>query len=523
MNRLKRATSVMVLAAVGATGWMFGNGMVQEARFARAAAEVETSREQLAEAKELSTVFRNVGKAVEPSVVRLDVRKTIKGVHRSLPFDEDMLRRFFPDTDGDGEPDLPEGFGEGGGFDQQGTGSGVIMEVSGSTAFILTNNHVAGGAEEMVITLSDGRQVKNGKVVGTDSKSDLAVVKIEADRLIPAKWGNSDELQKGDWVVAFGSPFGYVGSMTHGIVSALNRQTNQNGGSGILGRYGYENFIQVDAPINPGNSGGPLTNVRGEVIGINTAIASRSGGFQGIGFAIPSNQAKFVYGQLKDKGKVTRGWLGVAIASVNEPRVAKLAESFGYSKSEGVFVQEVMPNTPSFGKLKKGDVVTSMNGQPVRDVQELRNKIAATSPNQEVTLSIFREGKDQELKLKVGEQPEDLAQAGRNGGQGPGEDAEEAGKGKIGIALTDVNDEVIERFGLDKGVKGAVVREVDPKSPAAREGLRPGDVITEVGKQAVSSAKEARDALAKADLKTGVRLYVASREGSRFVFVQADE
>ena len=187
------------------------------------------------------------------------------------------------------------------------------MEVQGGSGFILTNNHVAGGATELTVTLSDGRVIKGNdvKVLGADAKTDLAVVKIKADHLIPAQWGDSDKLERGDWVMAFGSPFGYVGSMTHGIVSALHRQ------AGILAaQQGYENFIQVDAPINPGNSGGPLINIHGEVVGINTAIASRSGGFQGIGFAIPSNQAKFVYAGLKDHGKITRGWLGVSISDV---------------------------------------------------------------------------------------------------------------------------------------------------------------------------------------------------------------
>src|SRR5688500_11587913 len=195
----------------------------------------------------------------------------------------------FPDRDGDGEPDVPPGLRpprggddeeDGGLFEQQGTGSGVIIEVDGSKGFIVTNNHVAGGATEMVITLADGREIKNGKLLGADPKTDLALIEIKADRLVPAKWGDSDQLQKGDWIMAFGSPFGYVGSMTHGIVSALNRNN-----VGILGRQGYENFIQVDAPINPGNSGGPLVNTRGEVVGINTAIASRTGSFAGIGFA----------------------------------------------------------------------------------------------------------------------------------------------------------------------------------------------------------------------------------------------
>src|SRR5687767_9440272 len=420
MNRFQKLTSAFVLSGVAVGGWMVGSGVVADVQFARAQAQVNTSREQLATAQDLSSAFREVGKAVEPSTVRIDVRKTVKGgaISRSLPFEDDELfKKMFPDRDGDGEPDVPEGFGERE-FDQSGTGSGVIMEVDGSTAYILTNNHVAGDAEEMIITLADGRQLKNGKVVGTDPKTDLAVVKVEAERLIPAKWGDSSQVQKGDWIVAFGSPFGYVGSMTHGIVSALNRQTSANGGRGILGQLGYENFIQVDAPINPGNSGGPLVNLKGEVVGINTAIASRSGGFQGIGFAIPSNQAKYVFAQLKSNGKVTRGWLGVGIASVNDPRIVKLAEDFGYTKNEGVFVQQVMPDTPATGKLRHGDIITAMNGKPVKDVQELRNHIAEVAPDTEVTLSVFREGKTEDVKLKVGAQPDEMRSEERRVGKG---------------------------------------------------------------------------------------------------------
>src|SRR5688500_4491157 len=527
MNRFQKLTSAFVLSGVAVGGWMLGSGVVADVQFARAQAQVQTSREELKTAADLSSAFREVGKVVEPSVVRIDVSKTVKSaISRSLPFgDDELFKRMFPDRDGDGEPDLPEGWGDRE-FDTRGTGSGVIVEVDGSNAYLITNNHVAGDAQEMIITLADGRQIKNGKVVGTDPKTDLAVVKVEAERVIAAKGGDSGTVQKGDWIVAFGSPFGYVGSMTHGIVSALNRQTSANGGEGILGRYGYENFIQVDAPINPGNSGGPLVNLKGEVIGVNTAIASRSGGFQGIGFAIPSNQAKPVYDQLKTGKKVVRGWLGVAIASVNDPRVSKLAEDFGYTKNEGVFVQEVMPDTPSSGKLQKGDVVTAINGKPVKDVQELRNQVAVIQPNTEVALTVFREGKTQDVKLKLGEQPEDLASArsGRGGRGGSGGDPadESPAKGKLGMGLGDATEALAQKFGFEPSTKGAVVIEVDPKSPAAREGIQPGDVITEVGKTAVTNAKEAREALAKADLDKGVRLYVVSREGSRFVFVQAD-
>src|SRR5688572_12746865 len=269
MTRFRRFATGSAVFATALVGSFFATGLVKDVQFARAEQKVEASREQLAHVEGLASVFREVGKAVEPSVVNINVTKSNQQ-NRRLPFDDELLRRFFPDRDGDGEPDLPEEFNNPSPL--EGTGSGVIMETVEGGAFVVTNNHVAGNATEMTITLADGRTIDNAKVVGTDPKTDLAVLKIEADRLIPAKWGNSDELQKGDWIMAFGSPMGYIGSMTHGIVSALNR-TNV----GILGSMGYENFIQVDAPINPGNSGGPLVNVRGEVVGINTAIASVTG------------------------------------------------------------------------------------------------------------------------------------------------------------------------------------------------------------------------------------------------------
>src|SRR5690606_33573700 len=309
LDRLRSPLTTTLLTVALVAGGYFGGGwLLRTAQFARAQEQVQATREQLAQVDDLASVFRHVGKAIEPSVVNIRVIKEVPGIRSRIPLDDEMLRRFFPDHDGDGEPDLPEGFRmpDSEPFRQMGNGSGVIMDVVNGEAYILTNNHVAGGPEEMVITLYDGRKSEEAELIGADPKTDLAVVKIKASNVIAAPWGNSDELQKGDWILAFGSPFGYVGSMTHGIVSALNRDN-----VGILGAGGYEDFIQVDAPINPGNSGGPLVNIRGQVVGINTAIASRTGGFQGIGFAIPSNQAKMVYTQLRETGKVTRGWLGI--------------------------------------------------------------------------------------------------------------------------------------------------------------------------------------------------------------------
>lgn len=515
MTRFRRTLTVLTLSAASVTAGWFGYEGVLNAQFAHAKEQVQATREQLNKAEDLATVFRSIGKVVEPSVVNIQVHKTVKNVQK-LPIDPDLLRRFFP-RDENGQPLVPDDQqddGSGPDMDQVGTGSGVIMDVDGSSAYILTNNHVAGGATEMTITLADGREVKGAKLVGADPKSDLAVVKISADRLIPAKWGDSDELQKGDWIMAFGSPFGYVGSMTHGIVSALNR-TNV----GIIGQQGYENFIQVDAPINPGNSGGPLVNLHGEVVGVNTAIASRSGGFQGIGFAIPSNQAKNIYTLLKDKGKVTRGWLGVEIVDVSkDPEDAK---SLGFTGDVGIVVKGVLPKTPAAGKLQPGDVITLLNGKSAVDVQHLRNTIAMTPPGADVVMKVFRDGKETDVTIKIAEQPED-ALAALGGRRLPrGGDATESSADALGIKLATLSDELIEKYGLSDVKNGAVVTTITPRSPAARAGLRPGDLITKVDKQPVTNAAEASEALGKADLAKGIRLYVTNREGSKFLFLRS--
>jgi serine protease Do len=496
-------------------------------------APVQASAEEQRHLDGLASIFKKVGKSVEPAVVKLDVIKSVPvgmGGPGGGPVPrgyDDMLREFFGDRDGDGEPDVPEGLPRGGGrgsqgddedraFRQQGTGSGVVMEVNGSDAYILTNNHVAGGATEIQVTLSDGRVIEEAKVVGTDPKTDLAVVKVKADGLVAAPWGDSDKLEKGDWIMAFGSPFGYVGSMTHGIVSALNRQAR------ILGPNGYENFIQVDAPINPGNSGGPLVNTRGEVVGINTAIASRSGGFQGVGFAVPSNQAKFVYTSLKTNGKVTRGYIGVSIQDASlQP---DLMRTFGYDKREGVLVRETGRNSPATGKLREGDVITAIAGKPIKDSQELRNTVAATPPGTDLKMTVFREGKNQEVVLKIAEQPEDLTVAMYGNRQGdPAARSSDQNTGSVmGMKLATPNEQLATEYGLGETRQGAVVTEVDPKSAAGKAGLTKGDVITRVVDEDVLTAKQAADAIRKQDATKPIRLYVTNAEGSRFVVIRPE-
>lgn len=528
MKPLRSRMAVAVISGLAVAGGFYGgSALLDHVQFAHAEQQVEATREQLSHVEDLSTVFRHVGKAVEPSVVNIQVHKTVKAPAGVGGSPDDLLRRFFHDQQGQGgegapapAPETPtppgqgdNGNGDGETFEQVGTGSGVIMEASDGYGYILTNNHVAGGATEMTITLNDGRQIKNGKVLGTDPKSDLAVVRIQADRLIPAKWGNSDELSQGDWILAFGSPFGYVGSMTHGIVSALHRDD-----VGII-QNGYENFIQVDAPINPGNSGGPLVNIRGEVVGINTAIASRSGGFQGIGFAIPSNQAKTVYAALKEHGKVVRGWLGVGIHDVAND--LDLAHSFGYTPNTGVLVEETFPNTPASGKLQNGDIITAIDGKPVENSLQLRNAVAAVAPGTDVTLTVFRDGKKQDVTIKIGEQPDNLASLGNNPDQGGGT-ATPGTAQTSGMHLSDINGPLAEQFQLQTKT-GAVVTQVDRGSVAAKAGLRPGDVITKVGRQYVKTAAEASAALSKADLNKGVALYITSAQGGRFVFLKSGE
>ena len=515
--RQKVVIGLAVWASAFGLGYA-GYNFSADRQYAFAEERREEARKGLSHAEDLASAFRMVGKVVEPAVVNIQVkRKTTMPISGRPRMDEEMLRRFFPDRDGDGEPDLPEGFSfPPEGFEQMGTGSGVIMEYTDGKGYILTNNHVAGGAEELSITLADGREITNARVVGADPKTDLAVVEIKADRLSAAHWGNSDELQKGDWIMAFGSPFGYVGSMTHGIVSAVNR-TNV----GILGTQGYENFIQVDAPINPGNSGGPLVNLKGEVVGINTAIASRNGGFQGIGFSVPSNQAKVIYTQLKEKGKVTRGWLGVSITDV--AKFPDLAESFGYEQKNGVLVQSVLAGTPAFNTLVEGDIITKVEGKEVSTVQELRNSIAALSPGTEVKMNVFRDSKDTQVTVKLGEQPENVSMTPTSPTRRdrPGSFTPPASAEALGLSAQTLNTELAERQGLDL-TSGALVTKVEPRSPAARAGIRPGDVITNVAGKSIKTADELMDAFEKVDLKRGVRVYVHSREGSRFVFIKGD-
>jgi len=355
------------------------------------------------------------------------------------------------------------------------------------------------------VQFGEGGDEFTAKVVGTDPKSDIAIIKIEAkDRSFPAvTTANSDQLEVGDVVLAVGNPFGIGQTVTMGIVSATGRAT--------LGLE-YEDFIQTDAAINMGNSGGALVDAEGRLVGINTAILSRTGGNQGIGFAVPVNLARYVMENIIENGRVIRGYMGVNIQDVTPA----LAERFELKERDGALVADVTPDSPAEDAgLKAGDVIVEVDGKPIRDSRHLKLQVAQIAPGKDVPLKVSRDGKVKELEVKLKEFPQDKQLAKGKTSPGQSEDVTD------GITVDDLNAEVRQQFNIPGKVKGAVVTDVEPDSPAAEAGLRPGDVILEINKKPV---KNAEDAVAASDgLKEDALLRVWSRGGSRFVVLKKAE
>jgi serine protease Do len=380
-----------------------------------------------------------------------------------------MLREFF--ERGMPQQRAPRGGGQ---REAQSLGSGFIISPDG---YILTNNHVITGADEIIVRLADRSELK-AKLVGTDPRSDVALLKIDGKDLPVLKLGKSQDLKAGQWVVAIGSPFGFDHTVTQGIVSAIGRSLpNEN----------YVPFIQTDVPINPGNSGGPLFNLNGEVVGINSQIYTRSGGFMGVSFAIPIDVAMDVSNQLKSGGKVSRGWLGVVIQEVNKD----LAESFGLDKPAGALVAQIQDDGPAAkGGLQVGDVILSMNGQPIVMSADLPHLVGALKAGSKAKLEVIREGKRQNVELTVGAIPEEGATLDALGNTKPGA---ERSSNRLGIAVAELTDEQKKTFDLKSGV---VIKEVQD-GPAALIGLQPGDVITHLNNQAIDTTKQFTD-IAKA-------------------------
>ncbi len=433
--------------------------------------------------RQTGKAFSSVAKQVAPAVVFIQVegRPEIAAEGFSWPFQDDLLRRFFGD-------DLP-------GMSRQPRkqrrsieqGSGFVFAQTGDAAFVLTNSHVVENAERIRIKFQDGREL-DATLQGTDPKSDVAVLKVAARGLPVLKWGDSAQLEVGEWVVAMGNPFGLSHTLTTGVVSAKGRSS--------LGINDYEDFIQTDAAINPGNSGGPLLNLDAEVIGMNTAIFSRSGGNMGVGFAIPSNLVRAIAEQIVASGQVVRGYIGLAV----QPLTGEIAEALGLRENQGVLVNQVNPASPAErAGVKAGDVLLSFDGIKLSDGNQYRNRAALARPGSGVTLGVIRNGHRQDIAVQVGRLDE-TAQLGAAAAQA------------IGLAVRALTPEEARRLRLDKAVQ---VTGVEARSLAALAGLRPGTLILEVNRNPVGSPAEFAAALAES--AGNVQMRIAENGYSRTV------
>jgi serine protease Do len=445
--------------------------------------------------RESSRAFASVAEQVSPSVVFIQTERAVQAQQNpfSSPFGDDLFERFFgeplPGTPRQQPPSQRRAVGQGSGFVFS-VEDGLLND----KAYILTNNHVVEGADTITVTFNDGRAF-DAEITGTDPQSDVAVIEITGDDLPALALGDSDQLAVGEWVVAIGNPFGLSHSLTVGVVSALGRTS--------LGISDYEDFIQTDAAINPGNSGGPLVNLDGEVIGINTAIASRSGGYMGIGFAIPSNLAKSIADQLMSSGEVTRGYLGIVIQDLT----GDLAESFDLDTTQGILVAQVSPGSPAEeAGLEQGDVIVAYQGQAVTNVGAFRNQVSLTQPGTEARLTVVRDGEQTDLGVTLGT---------LEGVQVATGDAVESAE-EIGLSVQTMTPELARQFDMEPG-QGVVVTQVIPGSVADAAGIQAGMVILEINRNPVTSAEAFNRAIAAAGDEQRALLLIRTNGGQRFV------
>jgi len=446
-------------------------------------AESKISQQSIDILAKTGQAIAEIVEEVKPAIVNISTTRTIKIQRGPEPFFEDpFFRRFFGE---EGPSRMPKE------RKAMSLGSGVIVDSKG---YILTSNHVIQGAEEIEVTLSDKREFK-GKIIGADPMTDIAVVKIEGDRLQTIKWGDSDKLRVGETVLAIGSPYGLAGTVTMGIVSAVGRAN--------VGIASYEDFIQTDAAINPGNSGGALVNVRGELVGINTAIFSTTGGYQGIGFAVPSNMSRAVMESLIKRGKVIRGWLGVTVQSITPD----LAKQFNLKEDKGALVTDVIEGGPAEkAGILRGDVIIEYEGKKIDEPFQLRNMIANTLPGKEAELKVIRENRTETIKITIGELPTEIQKSSKS----------EYNNLLRGVTVQNLTPGMYEQLDLPKKLKGVVISDVDEDSPAAMA-LMKGDVIQEINRQKITSAKNYEDVVTKIKPEEDILLLVFRNGSSIFI------
>lgn len=437
--------------------------------------------------------FVDLAKRLSPMVVNISTTQVMK--ERPMlpfpefkgPFDEffgDDFNKFF------NEPHKE--------FKKQSLGSGFIINKEG---YILTNYHVIENATEIVVTLSENKRDYKAKVIGQDQKLDIALIRIEGAGDLPVVTiGDSDSLQIGEWVLAIGNPFGLGGTVTSGIVSQKGR---------VIGAGPYDNFIQTDASINPGNSGGPLFNMKGEVVGLNTAIVA---GGQGIGFATPINMVKEVLVQLKDKGRITRGWIGVSIQELTP----ELAKSFGLKDAKGVLISSVNPGDPAEAAgLRAGDIITSYDGKPITEISDLPRAVATTQPGKNVEVKVLRDGKEKIFFVKVGTKvDEEAAEVKPDNGKEPAVDK------RLGLSVQPITPEVAKRLGVAE-TEGVIISSVKPDSPSAEAGLRRGDVIKEIDRKPIKNVRDYSKALTDAEKREVVLFQILRGNNTIYVVVKA--
>ena len=495
---------VLLTGLLATTGW----GVAWYQGYGSSEVRAQTSTANVVDpvvrdqAKVLSEAFHNAAKAVLPTVVTIETRNRPQKVSGARPMprgDNPFKGTPFEDFFGDD--------GQRGGTPRkEGTGSGVIIDPSG---IVLTNNHVVEGADEVLVRLEDGREFEAAEIK-TDPQTDLAVVRLKgASNLQAARLGDSDSLDIGDWVIAVGNPFGFDSTVSAGIISGKGRELSQGQRT---------RFIQTDAAINPGNSGGPLCDLNGDVIGINTAIASRSGGFQGLGFASTVNLAKWVTKELVGNVSVRRAYLGVGIGEVN----STLAQKFGVQRGGGVLIAEVFKGSPAEAAgFREGDVIVRFGGKEIHNPRDLQETVEQMTLDSKQPVEVVREGKKQTLEVVVKALPENFGRQARTDDK-PGNDGNTS-QGyhdkDVGLTLNNVTPREAEMLGF-AGYRGVVVTDVDADSLAANAGLRSNMLVMKVGKDVVENIDQYRDAMKKHSLKEGVLLLVRTENGQRFVVIE---